>query len=100
MDNHMHQDLAALIKPVTDIAVHAGDKILEIYATDFEVEIKSDASPLTAADKASHNAIVAALTELTQDSPIQSEESDGISWADSSEWPNNGLIGPRDGNKE
>ena len=68
----MHQDLASLIQPVTDIAVRAGEKILEIYETDFEVETKDDQSPLTTADKASHNTIVAALAELTPDIPILS----------------------------
>ena len=46
----MHNDLEALLAPVTDIAVRAGAKILEIYETDFEVETKDDESPLTAAD--------------------------------------------------
>ena len=96
----MHQDLAALIQPITDIAVRAGDEILKIYATDFEVETKSDASPLTAADKASHNTIVAALAELTPDIPILSEESDDISWEERSQWPEYWLIDPLDGTKE
>ncbi|TDJ45437.1 MAG: 3'(2'),5'-bisphosphate nucleotidase [Gammaproteobacteria bacterium] len=96
----MHQKLEALIQPVTDIAVRAGDTILEIYATDFEVETKADQSPLTAADKASHNTIVAALAELTPDIPIQSEESDGISWEERSQWPEYWLIDPLDGTKE
>jgi 3'(2'), 5'-bisphosphate nucleotidase len=96
----MYQKLETLIQPVTDIAVRAGDKILEIYATDFEIETKADQSPLTAADKASHNTIVAALAELTPDIPIQSEESDGISWAERSQWPEYWLIDPLDGTKE
>jgi len=96
----MHQDLESLLDPVLDIAVRAGDKILEIYATDFEVETKEDESPLTAADKASHNTIVAALAELTPDIPIMSEESDGITWAERSQWPEYWLIDPLDGTKE
>ena len=96
----MYHDLKALIKPVTDIAVHAGDKILEIYATDFAVETKADESPLTMADKASHNAIIAALAKLTPDIPILSEESDAISWEERSQWPEYWLIDPLDGTKE
>ncbi|MGI9290787.1 MAG: 3'(2'),5'-bisphosphate nucleotidase CysQ [Gammaproteobacteria bacterium] len=96
----MHQDLASLIAPVTDIAVRAGARILEIYATDFEVETKDDESPLTAADKASHNEIVAALAELTPDIPILSEESGGITWEERSQWPEYWLIDPLDGTKE
>ena len=96
----MHQDLASLIQPVTDIAVRAGEKILEIYETDFEVETKDDQSPLTTADKASHNTIVAALAELTPDIPILSEESDAITWEERSQWQEYWLIDPLDGTKE
>ena len=35
-------------------AVKAGKKILEVYEQDFSVETKSDNSPLTIADKHSH----------------------------------------------
>jgi 3'(2'), 5'-bisphosphate nucleotidase len=96
----MHNDLEALIRPVTEISERAGDKILEIYETDFDVETKDDKSPLTAADKASHNEIVAALAKLTPEIPILSEESDGIAWAERSQWPEYWLIDPLDGTKE
>jgi len=100
MGRHMQQNLSALIQPVTDIAVRAGNKILEIYETDFEIETKADESPLTTADKASHNTIVAALAELTPDIPILSEESDGITWEERSQWQEYWLIDPLDGTKE
>ena len=96
----MHNDLQSLIAPVTEIAITAGNKILEIYETDFEVETKDDESPLTTADKAAHNVIVAALTELTPDIPVLSEESDGITWEERSQWPEYWLIDPLDGTKE
>jgi 3'(2'), 5'-bisphosphate nucleotidase len=96
----MHQNLENLIRPVTDIAIRAGARILEIYATDFEIETKADESPLTAADKASHNTIVAALAKLTPDIPVLSEESDEITWAERSQWPEYWLIDPLDGTKE
>ena len=96
----MHKDLEGLIGPVTEIAVRAGDRILEIYETDFEVETKADESPLTAADKASHNEIVAALADLTPDIPILSEESESITWAERSQWAEYWLIDPLDGTKE
>jgi len=96
----MYKDLEALIQPVTAIAVRAGDRILEIYATDFEIETKDDASPLTAADKASHEMIVAALAELTPEIPILSEESEIIAWEERSGWPEYWLIDPLDGTKE
>ena len=42
---------------INNIVYKAGDAILEIYDTDFDVETKSDNSPLTIADKKSHEII-------------------------------------------
>ena len=61
----MHTDLEALIQPAIDIASRAADEIMQIYTTDYVVETKEDESPLTAADRASHECIVAALETLT-----------------------------------
>ena len=96
----MHNDLASLIEPVTDIAARAAAEIMQIYMTDYEVETKQDQSPLTAADRASHNCIVAALGELTPNIPILSEESATIGWAERSGWQEYWLIDPLDGTKE
>ena len=63
-----------LIDPIVDLAVAAGQAILEVYATDFDVQEKGDESPLTQADLASHHCIVAGLARLTPDIPIISEE--------------------------
>lgn len=97
----MHRNLQQLIQPVVEIAATAGDEILDIYnSDDFDIEVKNDNSPLTAADKASHNAIVKALTELTPDIPILSEESSAITWEERSAWPEYWLVDPLDGTKE
>lgn len=64
-----------LIKPVIELAVEAGHCIMEVYDTEFDVEHKSDASPLTAADMAAHHTIVDGLSKLTPEIPILSEES-------------------------
>ncbi|MBE9558558.1 MAG: 3'(2'),5'-bisphosphate nucleotidase CysQ, partial [Proteobacteria bacterium] len=45
----------------------AGEAIMEIYATDFKTETKSDDSPVTAADLAAEAVIEAGLTELAPD---------------------------------
>ena len=45
----------ALIDDLIAIARRAGDAILEIYEQDFDVMTKSDESPLTQADIASHD---------------------------------------------
>jgi 3'(2'), 5'-bisphosphate nucleotidase len=89
-----------LIKPLVDIVTQAGEAILAIYNTQFSIETKEDASPLTAADKASHQTIVSALEKLTPDIPILSEESAVIDWAERSAWPEYWLIDPLDGTKE
>lgn len=93
-------NLDQLVEPITELAIEAGNAILTVYATDFDVESKSDESPLTQADLASHNCIVAGLKALTPDIPIISEE-DGLPAFDvRSEWSRYWLIDPLDGTKE
>ncbi|MDH3527786.1 MAG: 3'(2'),5'-bisphosphate nucleotidase CysQ, partial [Gammaproteobacteria bacterium] len=87
-------DLAALLEPVVELTRVAGDRILEIYNSDFEVEAKADNSPLTAADMASHHAIVAGLEKLTPAIPVLSEESASLSFAERSGWPIYWLVDP------
>jgi len=82
------------------LAKQAGEKILEIYNTGFSVEEKDDKSPLTAADMASHNTIVAGLEALTPDIPVLSEESAKIPYAERAAWDTYWLIDPLDGTKE
>jgi 3'(2'), 5'-bisphosphate nucleotidase len=82
------------------LAKQAGDKILQIYNTEFAVQEKDDKSPLTAADMASHTAIVAGLEKLTPDIPVLSEESATIPFAERSAWDTYWLIDPLDGTKE
>ena len=53
-----------LILPAIIAAVEAGDAILEVYNKDFDVEEKEDKSPLTIADKKSHEIIAARLAPL------------------------------------
>jgi 3'(2'), 5'-bisphosphate nucleotidase len=79
-------------------AIEAGEAILEIYDQDFEVEFKADESPLTAADKASHNIIAAALEKTPY--PILSEESTTIAYDERSGWTTYWLVDPLDGTKE
>ncbi len=93
-------ELQSLVEPVIAMAVEAGDAILEVYATDFDVQSKTDESPLTQADLASHNRIVAGLEALTPDVPIISEESGLPDFATRSAWTRYWLIDPLDGTKE
>ena len=93
-------NLAELVEPAVALAKTAGDAIMEVYATDFDVQAKDDNSPLTQADMASHRVIDAGLRELTPDLPIISEESGLPSFAERSEWQTYWLIDPLDGTKE
>jgi 3'(2'), 5'-bisphosphate nucleotidase len=80
-------------------AIGAGTAILEVYrSTEFEVEEKADKSPLTLADRRSHEVIVSYLT--TFDIPILSEEGRDIPYPDRKQWDTYWLIDPLDGTKE
>ncbi len=93
-------NLPRLIDPVVAIAVEAGKAILEVYASDFEVQAKDDESPLTQADMASHHIILSGLGELTPDIPILSEESGLPDYEERCRWNPYWLIDPLDGTKE
>ena len=73
---------------------------MEIYDGDHGVEYKDDKSPLTAADKAAHDVIVAGLRELTPDIPVLSEEGKDIPYGQRKSWQRFWLVDPLDGTKE
>lgn len=85
---------------VCAIARDAGSAIMEIYAGEFDVELKGDNSPLTCADRASHQVIVEGLQETTPDIPILSEEGRDIPYAERAAWSHFWLVDPLDGTKE
>lgn len=95
----MH-DLATLLPEINTIAQAAGDAILEIYRTDFDVEHKTDDSPLTQADLAAHRVIVAGLKKLTPNTPCLSEEGAQMPFSERSGWQRYWLIDPLDGTRE
>ena len=98
MDSHL--DLAKLTREIVSIACSAGRTILKIYESDFTIETKADQSPLTAADRAAHNLIVEELGKLTPETPVWSEESATIPYAERADWPEFWLVDPLDGTKE
>ncbi len=100
MIDNTNFNACGLLKEANKIALDAGRQILKIYETDFSVEHKDDKSPLTAADMASHNTIVAALKQLTPDIPVLSEESATIPFDERSSWSRYWLIDPLDGTRE
>lgn len=88
------------INSINDIVYKAGDAIMDIYDSPFEVETKSDNSPLTIADKKSHSIIDEGLKNIFPDMPILSEEGRDISYSERKNWKNFWLIDPLDGTKE
>ena len=80
-------------------AVEAGKAILDVYESeDFEVEHKSDQSPLTLADRRAHEIITLALGKT--DIPVLSEEGKEIPYMNRSWWSQFWLVDPLDGTKE
>jgi 3'(2'), 5'-bisphosphate nucleotidase len=89
-----------MLDAVVATAIGAGEKILEVYRSDFAVEHKHDASPLTQADLAAHHHIVDALRVLTPDIPVLSEEDADVPFATRRQWARYWLVDPLDGTKE
>ncbi len=84
-----------------DIAIQAGTKIMEIYESgDLQTETKSDDSPLTRADKVSHNIIKKNLTENYPEIPLLSEEGAEIDYKKRRKWNRFFMVDPLDGTKE
>ncbi len=92
-------------------AKRAGEVILEVYNSDFAVEHKDDDSPLTLADKRSHDIIENALKHpmaINNDKhaknnlsfPLLSEEGKEIPYNERKGWEYFWLVDPLDGTKE
>lgn len=96
----MDTNTPEILEELIDIARQASKQILEVYETEFEVKDKDDKSPLTAADMASHNAIIAGLEKLTPNIPILSEESAAVPFSQRQQWQKYWLIDPLDGTRE
>ena len=93
------QFFAEWLEKAKKVAVEAGEKILEVYNSDsFGEEIKADKSPLTKADKESHNAIVAVLDQ--SELPVLSEEGKDITYEERKAWEYFWMVDPLDGTKE
>jgi 3'(2'), 5'-bisphosphate nucleotidase len=100
MDSTTHFQID--IADVISIAREAGKKILDIYtANNYHDSIikKDDKSPLTMADKASHEYIFQALQQKYP-YPIISEEGEEIPYSERRKWRKFWLVDPLDGTKE
>lgn len=88
------------LQKLIDVVKEADAAILNIYNSPFTVEEKSDNSPLTEADKASHAIITAGLAKLFPDIPVISEEGDIVENEATLKTERFWLIDPLDGTKE
>ena len=91
------------VAKIVSIAKLAGKAILNIYYdADFSkvVDFKSDSSPLTLADKAAHEVIVAELAKAYPEIPIISEEGDETPYDQRKHYQKFWLVDPLDGTKE
>lgn len=86
------------LETAISVAIEAGKAIMEIYATEFSVDFKSDQTPLTKADTKADALINAALKPTGL--PIISEEGRQTPFHKREHWGEYWLIDPLDGTKE
>lgn len=79
-------------------AIDAGTAIMHVYDTAFKVDVKTDNSPLTKADRDAHNVIVKQLEKTGL--PVLSEEGRDIPYDERSKWERFWMVDPLDGTKE
>lgn len=88
------------LQRVVEIALEAGNAIMEIYKKDFKIEYKDDKSPLTEADTKANEIICNALIKLYPNIPIMSEENKQTEYEIRKNWEYYWCIDPIDGTKE
>ena len=89
-----------IIHEVIALTRQAGSEIMAVYQTDFDIQIKDDNSPVTAADKKANTIITEGLKEINPEIPILSEEGRDIPFSERSNWETFWLVDPLDGTKE
>ena len=95
----MKIDYIGLLVIAIKAALEAGDEVLKIYNTNaFNVQIKSDNSPLTKADIASNEIIKKHLVKTRY--PILTEEETSVEYSIRKEWDTFWMVDPLDGTKE
>ena len=91
--------LASLLTELSALIHEAGALVMRIYATDFQVEVKDDNSPVTLADQCAEKAIFEGLRRIAPEIPIVGEEA--ASAGDIPDVSNRfWLVDPIDGTKE
>lgn len=92
-------DYPKLVSLLKETALSAGEEILKIYHSDFfDIELKSDDSPITRADLAAHHIIAEQLKKTPY--PVLSEEGKSIPYEIRKNWETLWIVDPIDGTKE
>lgn len=95
----MGNSLEELLAIAREASSHASKEILKIYESeDFGVDMKSDDSPLTKADKKGHEVICSYLEKTGI--PILSEEGKHTAYEGRKNWEQLWIVDPLDGTKE
>ena len=89
-----------LLAKLLNLSSHAGEIIMDFRKKSPDYLIKDDNTPLTQADKASHDFLLNELTKLTPNTPILSEESSHIPFSIRETWEEYWLIDPLDGTRD
>lgn len=91
-----------MMKDLIELSIKAGDAIMRIYSknTKLKVNLKSDFSPVTAADKLANEIICLGLKQMTPELKVISEELKAENWEYRKYWKTYWMIDPLDGTKE
>jgi len=94
------KELLNLAGQICDLAKKAGEEILHFYRNGVAVTRKEDASPLTLADRASHDFLTESLRAIFPDTIVISEESVEAERRPVADVDRFWLVDPLDGTKE
>ncbi len=90
----------AIVPQLTQLCSEVGELIMGCYSEDMCSQTKADNTPVTIADHKAHQMIVKALSEITPDIPILSEESEHIDYTQRQQWSEYWLVDPLDGTRD
>ncbi len=91
---------STLLPKLISLTSEAGETIMALHNDNMSFIVKSDKTPLTQADKISHNLITKTLKKITPGIPILSEESKKIPFSIRRNWDAYWLVDPLDGTRD
>lgn len=92
-------EILNLLMVAINATIKAGAFVMEVYnSSDFQVNLKSDKTPLTLADRLAHESIKESLAKTYI--PVLSEEGRNILYEERRNWEYFWIVDPLDGTKE